>query len=390
MSRPILSDFSFSAFSAGFVAVLIGFSSSVAIVFQAAQAAGATQSMTVSWIIALGIGMGVTCLGYSWYYKQPVITAWSTPGAALLAVSLTGVPIEQAIGAFLFAGLLTTLLGLSGMFDRIMARLPLPIASAMLAGILFKFGLDVFLSVKTNPWLVGIMLISYLLGKRWLPRYSVLLVLATGILVAFVIQHQPLESVELQFSMPVWVTPAFDWQVLLGIGLPLFIVTMTSQNVPGVATLRASGYRHLPISPVITGTGLATLLLAPFGGFAFNLAAITAAICTNPESHPDPDKRYIAGLSAGLFYILAGVGGATVVAIFTAFPVELVAALAGIALFGTIAASLASATAQPEYREAAVITLLVTASGIELFGIASPFWGLIAGVIAHLFICQKH
>lgn len=377
-------DLSLSAVSAGLVAVLVGFASSVAIVFQAAQAAGADQAMMVSWIFALGLGMGLTCIGFSWYYKAPVITAWSTPGAALLATSLLGVPIAQAIGAFLFSALLTLLLGLSGGFDRLMRRIPTSIASAMLAGILLQFGLSVFLSLQSEPWLVGLMLATYLLGKRWLPRYTIILVLAVGLTASMVLNKMDLNALNLSISQPVLVWPEFDFGVLLGVGLPLFIVTMTSQNIPGVATLRASGYEQVPVSPVLTGTGITALLLAPFGGFAFNLAAITAAICTGPESHPDSKKRYIAGLSAGFFYVLAGLGGASVVALFTALPTALVASLAGLALVGTIGASLSAAVAEVQERDAALICFLLTASGVSFFGIGAAFWGLVGGMLTLL------
>jgi benzoate membrane transport protein len=181
----------------------------------------------------------------------------------------------------------------------------------------------------------------------------------------------------------VWVSPEFRWSTLIGVGLPLFIVTMTSQNIPGVATLRASGYGDVPISPVISGTGLTSLLLTPFGGFAFNLAAITAAICTGPEAHPDPAKRYTAGIAAGVFYLLAGLCGASVVALFSAFPEALVASLAGLALIGTIGASLSVATGDEHSREAALITFLITASGISFWGIGAAFWGLVGGMLAY-------
>ncbi|GAB3028726.1 benzoate/H(+) symporter BenE family transporter [Bowmanella dokdonensis] len=373
-----------STLSAGFVAVLVGFASSVAIVFQAAQAAGASEAMTISWIMALGIGMGLTCIGFSWYYKAPVITAWSTPGAALLATSLIGVPIQQAIGAFLFSSVLILAVGLTGTFDKLIRRIPLSLASAMLAGILVQFGLAVFTSLQVQPALVGSMLIAFILGKRWLPRYAILLVLATGFLMAWQGQLIRFEHLELHLSRPVWVWPEFNLGVVLGVGLPLFIVTMTSQNIPGIATLRASGYERVPVSPLISGTGLASLLLAPLGGFALNLAAITAAICTGPEAHPDADKRYQAGIWAGIFYLLTGIGAATVVTLFSAFPQALIFSLAGLALFGTIANSLSVATMQADEREAAIITFLVTASGLSFLGVGAAFWGLLSGMLCLL------
>ncbi|MBC3766917.1 benzoate/H(+) symporter BenE family transporter [Neptunicella marina] len=387
--KHILKDISPSTISAGLVAVLVGFASSVAIVFQAAQAAGADNHMMVSWILALGIGMGITCFGFSIWYRIPIITAWSTPGAALLAVSLTDVPIAQAIGAFVFCGLLIFLLGISGLFNRIMKYLPLPIAAAMLAGILFKFGLNVFISSEQHLGLIASMLVAYILGKRVLPRYAVLLVLAVGLVFCLLFYAPDTTQLVWHWPTPVWVTPAFDLNILLGTGLPLFIVTMASQNVPGVATLKASGYQDLPLSPIMTGTGLTTMLLAPLGGFTFNLAAITAAICTNEESHTDPAKRYIAGLAAGVFYFTVGIAGAWLIALFTALPASFIAALAGIALFSTIANSLYAATSDAQYREAAIVTLLITASGMQLAGIASPFWGLIGGMMTHLLLSRN-
>ncbi|MFV8783487.1 benzoate/H(+) symporter BenE family transporter [Microbulbifer sp. SA54] len=383
MRRSLRADFSLSTISAGFVAVLVGIASSVAIVFAAARAAGATEAHMVSWIAALGLGMGITCILFSWYYRAPIITAWSTPGAALLVTSLAGVSLAEAVGAFLFAALLTIALGLSGAFERVMGKVPTPIASALLAGILVQFGVSVFTSLQASPPLVGAMLLMYLAGRRWFPRYAIILVLISGAAVSALLGQVHIEQMHWALSRPAWVTPEINAATLLGVGLPLFIVTMTSQNIPGVATLRASGYAKVPVSPLITGTGITALLLAPFGGFAFNLAAITAAICTGPESHPDPARRYTAGIAAGVFYLLVGLFGASVVALFSAFPEALVASVAGLALIGTIGASLDGATRDPDSREAALITFLVTASGAEFFGIGAAFWGLVGGMLSH-------
>ncbi|MFC6634465.1 benzoate/H(+) symporter BenE family transporter [Microbulbifer taiwanensis] len=383
MARSILADSSLSAINAGFVAVLVGISSSVAIIFEAARAAGASEAMMISWIGALGLGMGLTCILFSWYYRAPVITAWSTPGAALLATSLVGIPMAEAIGAFLFSALLTLVLGLSGAFEKVMRKVPTPIASAMLAGILVQFGLSVFTSLQSSPALVGAMLLTYLLGRRWLPRYAIILVLISGFIASWLLGLIHFDQLHWAPGRPVWVAPEFELSTLLGVGLPLFIVTMTSQNIPGVATLRASGYERVPVSPVISGTGLASLLLTPFGGFAFNLAAITAAICTGPEAHPDPARRYTAGIAAGVFYLLVGLCGASVVALFGALPPALVASLAGLALIGTIGASLEGATREADSREAALITFLITASGASFLGIGAAFWGLVGGLASY-------
>lgn len=378
-------DLSLSAIVAGFVAVLVGFASSVAIVLQAASAAGASQDMMASWLLALGIGMAATCIGLSWYYKAPIITAWSTPGAALLATSLQGLTINEAVGVFIFTAALGVVIGLSGWFDKLTRLIPLPLASAMLAGILLQFGLSIFSSLQSQTVLVGIMCLSYLLAKRLSPRYAILWVLITG-LVCVVIQGQfHYSAITLSFTTPVWITPHWSVSALLGVGLPLLLVTMASQNIPGVAVIRTSGYQT-PVSPLISSTALATLLLAPWGAFSINLAAITAAICTGPEAHPQQSKRYIAGIAAGIFYLLAGLAGATVVALFAAFPKEMIAALAGLALLGTIGANLAVASSDGQYREAAIVTLLVTASGVSFFGVAAAFWGLLAGVLTMLVV----
>ncbi|MCD1597761.1 benzoate/H(+) symporter BenE family transporter [Rheinheimera aquimaris] len=378
-------DISLSAIVAGFVAVLVGFASSVAIVLQAAAAAGASQDIMASWLLALGIGMALTCICLSWYYKAPVITAWSTPGAALLATSLQGLSINEAVGVFIFTAVLGLLIGISGWFEKLTRLIPLPLASAMLAGILLQFGLNIFTSLQTQLLLVGLMCLSYLLAKRLSPRYAILWVLVTGLVIVLLQGQFNYQAVTLSLTTPVWVTPHWSLSALLGVGLPLLLVTMASQNIPGVAVLRTSGYQT-PVSPLISYTALSTLLLAPWGAFSINLAAITAAICTGSEAHPDKDKRYIAGIAAGVFYLLAGLAGATVVALFAALPREMIAALAGLALLGTIGANLAVATAEGEHREAAVITLLVTASGVSFFSVASAFWGIVAGAVTLLII----
>ena len=324
-------DLSLSAVVAGFVTVLVGFTSSAVIVFQAARAAGANQAEVSSWIWALGIGMGVTCIGLSLYYRKPVVTAWSTPGAAMLITSAAGVSLPESIGAFLMSGLLIALAGFSGWFERSLQRIPISIASAMLAGVLFRFGLDVFVSMQTQFAMVFAMFIVYLICRRALPRYAIVATLAVGIVIAAMRGLLHLHEVNLQFAQPIFTAPAFSVSALIGVALPLFIVTMASQNVPGVAALRASGYSEVPISPVIGWIGATTVLLAPFGAFALNLAAITAAICTGREAHEDPDKRYIAAIAAGVFYILIGLFGATVAALLAAFPRELVLTIAGLA-----------------------------------------------------------
>jgi len=371
------------AIAAGLASVLIGYSSSAVIIFQAAKAAGASAEQIGSWMIALGIGMGVTTFGLSWSYKMPIITAWSTPGAALLVTSLEGIRMPEAVGAFIFSAILITLCGITGWFERIIDRIPLSIAAAMLAGILFQFGVDAFQALQSEFSLVLTMFAVYLAAKRLIPRYTILIVLTVGFMLCLLQGLLDFGSFTLELKSPQFVRPEFSWSALIGVGIPLFVVTMVSQNIPGIAVLRTAGY-VAPISSVISWTGITTLLLAPFGGFAINLAAITAAICTGPEAHADADKRYVAGLSTGIFYLLLGIGGSTVAALFAAFPAEFVVALAGLALLSTIANSLYTAVSDGVSREAAVITFVVTASGISLFGIGAAFWGLVAGVIATL------
>jgi benzoate membrane transport protein len=373
-------DFSLSTLVAGFVAVLVGFTSSVAIVFSAAQALGATPAQMVSWIWALGIGMGVTSLALSLWYRQPVLTAWSTPGAAVLAVS-QGVGLPEATGAFMVSALLIMGVAYSGWFERLMSKIPLALASALLAGVLARFALDAVAAAAHAPVLVVAMGLAYLLGRRWWPRWSVPVVLLVGVGVAASQGQLLWSSVVGSWALPVWVSPAWSWAAMVSVALPLFVVTMASQNLPGVAAQRASGF-DIPVSPVVGATGLASLLLAPFGGYALNLAAITAAICMGKEAHPDPKRRYTASVTAGFLYIALGLAGGTVVSLMAAFPKALVLAVAGLALLGTIASALSVALKDEQHREAAVLTFLVTLSGVTVAGVGSAFWGVVVGGLA--------
>ncbi len=373
---------SLSHISAGFVAVLVGYTSSAVIIFQAAEAAGASAAEINSWLWALGIGMGLTSMGLSLYYRAPVLTAWSTPGAALLVTGLAGYSLAEAIGIFIFCSALLLVCGITGWFDKLMRLVPQSLASAMLAGVLLQFGLKLFDSLESHVLLVGMMLVIYLLARHLLPRYVIPVVLAAGCVLAYAQGDMQLSSLGWHFSSPVWVSPELSLPALIGVGIPLFIVTMASQNVPGMAVMRANGYQ-LPASPLIAWTGLTGVVLAPFGGFSFNLAAITAAICMGKEAGLDPEKRYWASVWAGFFYLLTGVFGATVAALFAAFPAPLIMAVAGLALFGTIGNSLAASLAEEKGREAVLMTFLLTASGISLMGIGSAFWGLLIGLLAY-------
>ncbi|WP_198970819.1 benzoate/H(+) symporter BenE family transporter [Xylophilus sp. ASV27] len=376
-------DLSVPAVSAGFVAVLVGFTSSVAIVFQAARAFGAGPEVIASWVWALGLGMGLCSALPSLWWRKPVMVAWSTPGAAVLATAGVGFSLGEAVGAFMACAALITLAGATGWFERVMNRIPMTLASALLAGVLARFGLQAFTAAQTALPLVLVMLLTYLLGRRFLPRYAVPLTLLAAVAFAAARGQIALSGLHFALARPVFIAPVFGWQAVVSLALPLFVVTMASQNLPGVAAIRAAGY-SLPISRTITITGLATLVLAPFGAFALNLSAITAAICMGREAHPDPERRYTAAVCCGLFYIALGIFGGAVAGLLTAFPAELVAAIAGLALLGTIAAGLQSALHDERYREAAIITFLVTLSGVAIAGIGSAFWGVVAGVLALL------
>jgi benzoate membrane transport protein len=386
--RASLNDFSLSAATAGFVAVLVGFTSSVAIVFQAATALGATPAQISSWMWALGLGMGVCTLLPSLWLRQPVMIAWSTPGAAVLATAgaAGGFDMAQATGAFIVCAALIALVGATGWFERAQGRIPMPIASALLAGVLARFGLDAFIALKSAFTLVLLMLAAYLIGRRLWPRFAVPGVLLVGVVVAAAMGQLQLGAVQWGLTQPVFTAPDFSWRATVSLALPLFVVTMASQNLPGVAAIRAAGY-PMPISKLITLTGVATLLLAPFGAFALNLSAITAAICMGREAHPDPDKRYVATVVCGLLFCIVGLFGAAVTGVLTAFPRELVVAIAGLALLGSIGGGLAQALKEDAHREAALITFLVTLSGVSLAGIGSAFWGVVAGALA-LFVQQ--
>ena len=381
-------DLSLPAFTAGFVAVLVGFTSSVAIVFQAALAFKATPEQLTSWMWALGLGMGLCSLVPSLWLRKPVMIAWSTPGAAVLATAgLTGgFTMNEAVGAFMACAALITLFGVTGWFERAMSRIPVAIASALLAGVLARFGLQAFMAAQTALPLVVLMLLSYLLMKRLMPRYAVPITLLIAII--FIATQAAFTPAKVVFELakPVFVMPEFSWSAMVSLALPLFIVTMASQNLPGVAAIKAAGY-EMPLSKIITMTGLATLVLAPFGAFALNLSAITAAICMGKEAHPDPAKRYTAAVSCGAIYIVIGLLGGAFIGVLMSFPKELIAAIAGLALLGTIGSGLAVAVHDESHREAAIITFLVTLSGVVIAGVGSAFWGVVAGAVA-LFVQQ--
>lgn len=381
-------DLSLSAVVAGFVAVLVGFTSSVAIVFQAAQSFGATPAQITSWIWALGLGMGLCSLVPSLLLRQPVMVAWSTPGAAVLATAgaAGSFSMGEAVGAFMVCSLLVILVGATRALERVADRIPMEIASALLAGVLARFGIQAFAAAQTALPLVLLMVAAYLVARRMAARYAVVVTLVVGILWVLITGQMAWSMEPVRLAMPVFVAPQWSVSAIVSLAIPLFVVTMASQNLPGMAVIRASGY-ELPVSRLITMTGWASLVLAPFGAFALNFSAITAAICMGPEAHEDRLKRYTAAASCGAIYIVIGLFGALVTGLLTSFPKELVVAIAGIALLSTIGNGLASALRDERHREPALITFLVTLSGITLMDIGSAFWGVVAGSLA-LFVQQ--
>lgn len=385
-------DFSVSAAVAGLIAVIVSYGGPAAIIFQAARGANLTPDQLTSWIWAISIGSGLCGIALSLKYRAPVIIAWSTPGAALLAAGWTAYPYPQAIGAFLFAGVAITVFGATGLFGTLMERIPRAVVAAMLAGILFRFGVEVFTSLTATPALVAPMLACYLAMKRLKPRYAILVTLVTGLVAAATLNLLNTGALSTALgaalAVPSLTPPEFSLGALIGIGVPLFLVTMTGQNATGLGVLRTAGYTT-PGGPLVAATGALSTLLAPFGSHGINLAAITAAICTGPEAHRDPDKRYVAGVVCGLAYLLIGLFGATLVGVFAALPPALIAAISGLALFGALMSGLAQAMDDEPRREAALVTFLVTVSGLSIAGIGAAFWGLVAGVLADLALASR-
>jgi benzoate membrane transport protein len=311
-----------------------------------------------------------------------VLTAWSTPGAALLATSLQGVTLSETIGIFIFANALILLCGVTGLFARLMQVIPHSLAAAMLAGVLLRFGLQAFSNLDGHLLLCGSMLLAWLAAKALAPRYAIVATLLVGGLVAALKGDVVTDKLTLSLVMPQFIAPTFNLTTLISIGLPFFLVTMASQNAPGFATMKASGY-PVAVSPLIIATGGLALLLSPFGVYSICIAAITAAICQSPDAHPDASKRWLAAAAAGGFYLLAGVFGGSIAGLMAALPLSWIQTLAGLALLGTISGSLYQALHNDRERDAAIVTFLFTASGVTLAGIGSAFWGLVAGGICY-------
>ncbi|HGY1777493.1 TPA: benzoate/H(+) symporter BenE family transporter [Citrobacter amalonaticus] len=366
----------------GFVAVLVGYASSAAIIWQAAVAAGASTAQIAGWMSALGLAMGASTLILTLWYRAPVLTAWSTPGAALLVTGLQGLTLPEAIGVFIIANALIVLCGVTGLFARLMQVIPHSLAAAMLAGILLRFGLQAFASLNDPFLLCGGMLLAWLILKRIAPRYAVIAALVAGAVIALLEGDIVTSSLAMAPVLPTFIAPQFSLAHSLGIAVPLFLVTMASQNAPGVATMKAAGY-DVPVSPLIIVTGVLALMFSPFGVYSICIAAITAAICQSPEAHPDAAKRWLAAAAAGVFYLLAGIFGSSITGVMAALPASGIQMLAGLALLGTISGSLYQALSHESERDAAVVTFLATASGLTLWGVGSAFWGLIAGGICY-------
>ncbi|SQE53649.1 putative benzoate transporter [Escherichia coli] len=373
---------------AGFLAVLIGYASSAAIIWQAAIVAGATTAQISGWMTALGLAMGVSTLTLTLWYRVPVLTAWSTPGAALLVTGLQELTLNEAIGVFIVTNALIVLCGITGLFARLMRIIPHSLAAAMLAGILLRFGLQAFASLDGQFTLCGSMLLVWLATKAVAPRYAVIAAMIIGIVIVIAqgdVVTTDVVTTDVVFKpvLPTYITPDFSFAHSLSVALPLFLVTMASQNAPGIAAMKAAGY-SAPVSPLIVFTGLLALVFSPFGVYSVGIAAITAAICQSPEAHPDKDQRWLAAAGAGIFYLLAGLFGSAITGMMAALPVSWIQMLAGLALLSTISGSLYQALHNERERDAAVVAFLVTASGLTLVGIGSAFWGLIAGGVCYV------
>ncbi|WP_369986750.1 benzoate/H(+) symporter BenE family transporter [Pseudomonas xanthosomatis] len=386
--KTLFKDCSLSALVAGCIATLISYAGPLVIIFHAAEAAGLPHGLLSSWVWAVSMGSAVLGALLSLHYRVPVVIAWSIPGSALLVGALPQLGIEQAVGAYLVANTVLLLIGISGAFDRLIARLPGSIAAGMQAGILFSFGIEVFRALPVQPALVLAMFATYVLMRRLKPRYAVAAVLAVGALVTLGAGQLRSGELVLALAAPQWVTPQFSWAATFSLALPMVLVALTGQFMPGMAVLRNAGYLT-PASPLISASALGGLLLAPFGCHGLNLAAVTASLCTGREAHEDPRRRYVAAVAGSALYLLLGIAGATLMSLFAAFPAALIAALAGLALYGAISEALTRSLAEPAERDAGLFTFLVTASGVSFLGLSAAFWGLLFGLAAHALVSLR-
>ena len=367
---------------AGLISVIVNYGGTFILVFQAAKVAGLSPELTASWVWSVSIGVGVTGLLLSWFSREPIITAWSTPAAAFLVVALATTPYAEAVGAYMISAIAFILLGVSGYFEKVIRLIPPGVAAGLLAGILLQFGINAFGGMSLEPLLVGLLIVTYTLLKRFTARYAVVGILIVGLAFLLIQGRFDVSGLSLQFATPVFTQPEFSLNALLSVALPLFLITLTGQYMPGMLVLRNDGFKT-SANPIVALTGLGSLLMAPFGSHAFNIAAITAAICTGKEAHEQPSKRWIAGVAAGVFYIFVGIFGVTLAALFMALPPAFITTLAGLALLGTLGGSLASAMADAKSREASLITFLAAAANITLLGIGGAFWGLLIGLVAY-------
>ncbi|MEG9623583.1 benzoate/H(+) symporter BenE family transporter [Pseudomonas guariconensis] len=380
--KDLFKDCSVSAIVAGMIATMISYAGPLVIIFHAAEAAGLPHAVLSSWVWAVSMGSAVLGALLSLRYRVPVVIAWSIPGSALLVTALPQLGLEQAIGAYLVANLVLLVIGISGAFDRIIARLPGSIAAGMQAGILFSFGAEVFRALPVQPTLVLAMFATYVLMRARQPRYAVAMVLLVGALVTLLSGQFRSDALVLELASPRLIAPQFSVAALFSLALPMVLVALTGQFMPGMAVLRNAGY-SVPASPLISASAVGGALLAPFGCHGLNLAAVTASLCTGCEAHEDPRRRYVAAVSGSVLYLLLGIAGATLMSLFAAFPAALIAALAGLALYGAISEALARSLSEPAERDAGLFTFLVTASGVSFLGLSAPFWGLLFGLAAH-------
>lgn len=370
---------------AGALVVLVSYSGPMFIIQEAARNAGLSAGQASSWIFTVSVGSGVAGLVLSVLLRQPIVVAFSSAGAVLLSSSLGTYRYGDAIGAYLVVSLACVAIGLSSTFGRLMARVPAPIVSAMLAGVLFRFGTGYFAALPGSPArarvtvLVALMGTTYFVARSRGSRLTIVWTALVGVVATVALRLTTGASVALAVVRPEATRPTLHAGAVIGLALPLLAIALSSQFAPGYGVLKEAGYEPR-MNPVLAVTGAAGALLAPFGCPGLNLAAITAGLATGPDAHPDPARRYLAGVWAGLFYVAVGVFGASALSMFASMPQEFVAAVTGLGLFGTIVSSAATAFSDPAQRDAAGVTLLCAAAGFSLFHVASPFWALVAGL----------
>ncbi|MCG2575076.1 benzoate/H(+) symporter BenE family transporter [Acinetobacter sp. ME22] len=386
--QKLIQDFSVPAVFAGFITFLIGISVSAVLVIQGAQTLGATPEQISSWLWALGLSIGISGLVLSWKYRYPVATAWSTPGIALIIATGSHYSLSSAIGAFIVCGILTAFVGFSGLFQRLLSKIPMSLSCAMLAGILLKFGIQIFTGLEQSWAFILTLLAIYLVAKRLWPRYCIVLTVVAAMILCPMFMPFQFPHLSWSLAKPVWISPEFSLSTIIGLGLPLFIINMSSQFLPGIGMIKSYGYQ--PHTNSLVGwIGVLQTILAPFGAFSVCLAAISAAVSLDDQVHPDPKRRYIAGISCGFFYIIMGLFATTLTGLLMAFPKIFIVALAGIALFGTISHNIAIAFKEPQDREPALLTFLMSASGVQFFGIGSAFWGLLLGIVVAIILNHR-